>query len=189
MNSFELNTKCAQYQTNFNQIVESLQEKSILSRVEVIQAMNFVPHFLEDQKNAQQLFLEQKERKARMDQFHELQETLENLLLLQELSSSDETYELDEADDFARRFESLADELMTKILLNKPHDMANAIVEFHPGAGGTESQDWAEMLYRMITRWAEKKDFKTQVLDYQIGEEAGIKLKTDGINRCPCFTE
>lgn len=62
-----------------------------------------------------------------------------------------------------------------KILLSHPYDHSNAILELHPGAGGTESQDWAEMLYRMYTRYAEQKGFKVKVLDYQPGDEAGIK--------------
>ena len=61
------------------------------------------------------------------------------------------------------------------LLFNKPYDKNNCIVEIHPGAGGTESCDWANMLYRMYTRYCEKKNFKIELLDYQPGEEAGIK--------------
>ena len=64
------------------------------------------------------------------------------------------------------------------VLLSGPYDKNNAILELHPGAGGTESQDWAEMLYRMYTRWAEKQGFKVEVLDYLAGDEAGIKSVT-----------
>ena len=63
-------------------------------------------------------------------------------------------------------------------LLGGEHDAANAIVSIHPGAGGTESQDWAEMLLRMYLRWAESRGFKTEMIDYQEGEEAGIKSAT-----------
>jgi peptide chain release factor 2 len=63
-------------------------------------------------------------------------------------------------------------------LLTGAHDGANAIVEIHPGAGGTESQDWAEMLYRMYVRWAERSGFKVSTLDWQAGEEAGLKSAT-----------
>ena len=61
------------------------------------------------------------------------------------------------------------------LLLSGPYDKNNCILEIHPGAGGTESCDWASMLYRMYTRYCEKKNFKVEVLDYQDGEEAGIK--------------
>ncbi len=67
------------------------------------------------------------------------------------------------------------DSFEIKVLLSEPYDKSNAILELHPGAGGTESQDWAQMLYRMYSRWAEKHGYKTTVLDYQEGEEAGIK--------------
>jgi peptide chain release factor 2 len=65
-----------------------------------------------------------------------------------------------------------------KKMLGGEHDRANAIVTIHPGAGGTESQDWAEMLLRMYSKWAERRGFKREVLDYQPGEEAGIKSAT-----------
>lgn len=69
-----------------------------------------------------------------------------------------------------------ATELST--LLTGAHDAANALIEIHPGAGGTESQDWAEMLYRMYVRWAERRGFKVTTLDWQAGDEAGLKSAT-----------
>ena len=72
----------------------------------------------------------------------------------------------------------LIDKLETETLLSGPNDALNAIVTIHPGAGGTESQDWADMLLRMYLRWAERQGFKTEVNDYQDGEEAGIKSAT-----------
>ncbi len=71
------------------------------------------------------------------------------------------------------------------LMLNGPYDKNNCILEIHPGAGGTESCDWASMLYRMYTRWCEKKNYKVEVLDYQDGDEAGIKsvsLMIKGLN-------
>ena len=69
-------------------------------------------------------------------------------------------------------------ETETKTLLSGPYDVNNAIVTIHPGAGGTESQDWAEMLLRMYLRWAEKHGYHTEITDYQVGEEAGLKSAT-----------
>ena len=74
--------------------------------------------------------------------------------------------------------ETFVDRVETKVLLSGENDRLNAIVNIHPGAGGTEAQDWAEMLMRMYLRWAEQNGFKTQILDYQDGEEAGIKSVT-----------
>lgn len=72
----------------------------------------------------------------------------------------------------------MADTLETQTLLSGENDMRNAIVTIHPGAGGTESQDWAEMLLRMYLRWAERNGFKTELIEYQAGEEAGLKSAT-----------
>jgi len=84
-------------------------------------------------------------------------------------------------EDFASQMnetEKFLDRIETQVLLSGEHDRLNAIVNIHPGAGGTEAQDWAQMLMRMYLRWAEQNGFKTQILDYQDGEEAGIKSVT-----------
>ena len=72
-------------------------------------------------------------------------------------------------------FVSKVKDLELKMILGNPKDLQDAIITIHPGAGGTESQDWAQMLYRMYSRWIEKKGFKMDILDYQPGDEAGIK--------------
>jgi peptide chain release factor 2 len=85
------------------------------------------------------------------------------------------------ADDLAQAVEALGaalDETELSLMLSGEHDRSNAILTIHPGAGGTESQDWAEMLYRMYLRWAENHGFGIEALDYQKGEEAGIKSAT-----------
>ncbi len=76
------------------------------------------------------------------------------------------------------RFESSVHQLRVELLLSGEHDESNAILAIHPGAGGTESQDWAQMLLRMYVRWAERKGYKVETLDFQAGDEAGIKSAT-----------
>jgi len=76
----------------------------------------------------------------------------------------------------------LVDRLETETLLSGPNDALNAIMTIHPGAGGTESQDWADMLLRMYLRWAERQGFATVIYDYQPGEEAGVKSVTFAVN-------
>ncbi len=108
--------------------------------------------------------------------------------LNQMLSSLDETYILvKETDDQEfmqvlesdyEEFKKALDEYEKLLLLSHEHDHLNAIVEIHPGAGGTESQDWAEMLFRMYQRYCDKKDYKIEVLDYLDGDVAGIKSVT-----------
>src|SRR5881394_347578 len=89
------------------------------------------------------------------------------------------------AADIRRELDSLrqqVEKVETETLLSGEHDARNAIVTIHPGAGGTESQDWAEMLMRMYLRWAERQGFETVLNDYQPAEEAGIKSATFGVN-------
>src|SRR4029077_6339002 len=83
--------------------------------------------------------------------------------------------------DLGRALDELQQEVEgaeTRKMLGGAHDLANAIVTIHPGAGGTESQDWAEMLLRMYIKWAERRGFRREVIDYQPGEEAGLKSVT-----------
>jgi peptide chain release factor 2 len=106
-----------------------------------------------------------------------LQRRLDDLAVLQEWAMAGE----DVLGDFERGLNELRQEVEaaeTKKMLGGEHDRANAIVTIHPGAGGTESQDWAEMLLRMYLRWCERRGFKRDVIDYQPGEEAGIKSAT-----------
>jgi peptide chain release factor 2 len=84
-------------------------------------------------------------------------------------------------DDFARGLDDLTKDVETgevKKMLGGEHDRRNAIITVHPGAGGTESQDWAEMLLKMYVRWTERRGFKRETIDYQPGDEAGIKSAT-----------
>jgi peptide chain release factor 2 len=88
-------------------------------------------------------------------------------------------------EDLARSLDELAAQVdagETKKMLGGEHDRKSAIVTIHPGAGGTESQDWAEMLLRMYIRWTERHNFKREMMDYQPGEEAGIKSATFTVN-------
>ena len=105
------------------------------------------------------------------------QSSLGDLAALLELQDEGEDVTSDLQEELSRLEESLSEtELQT--LLSGPHDRNDSIVTIHPGAGGTESQDWAEMLLRMYLRWAEKRGYRTEVTDYQVGEEAGIKSVT-----------
>ena len=80
-----------------------------------------------------------------------------------------------EAKFISLKLEKDLEKLEVNTLLSEEYDINNAIVTIHPGAGGTESQDWAMMLYRMYTRWVQRNEFEIEVLDYQDGEEAGVK--------------
>lgn len=106
-----------------------------------------------------------------------LRRELDDLHALAELASEGEEV-LEELEAEVEKLEQESRHIEIRMLLSGEHDESNAIVTVHPGAGGTESQDWAEMLVRMYLRWAERSGFTSEMLDYQQGEEAGIKSAT-----------
>ncbi|HDS01882.1 MAG TPA: PCRF domain-containing protein, partial [candidate division Zixibacteria bacterium] len=92
--------------------------------------------------------------------------------------SGDSAEAVQEFTKAAKEFEEKLSDLELRTFLSEPDDMRDAIVSIHPGAGGTESTDWASMLHRMYMRYADKKGFETELIDYQPGDEAGIKSST-----------
>ena len=100
-------------------------------------------------------------------------ESNKDLIDLLEVEPDEEIYK--ELTTSVDKINKETEELNLLLLLNQPYDKNNCILEIHPGAGGTESCDWASMLYRMYLRWCEKKNYKVTLLDYQDGDEAGIK--------------
>lgn len=138
-----------------------------------------MPDFWDDNERAQSIISELNAVKSVVEQYERLNNDQEELQMMLELAEEekDEAMQTEVADGVSKLTERVA-AFELQLLLNQPYDRLNAIVELHPGAGGTESQDWGLMLYRMYTRWAEKKGFKVEVLDYQDGDEAGIKSVT-----------
>lgn len=137
------------------------------------------PDFWDDQDRAQKLINEANAVKDIVEEYNELAAELEELQTLQELL--EEEFEEGLAEDLASGIDSLTSKLeqfQLQLLLSQPYDRFNAILELHPGAGGTESQDWADLLLRMYRRWAEHRNFKVEVLDYLPGDEAGVKSVT-----------
>jgi len=138
------------------------------------------PGFWSDQDRSTRVLQQRARLEETLNIDKRISSQLDDAQALVELGSEGEdvgpelTSLLDDLDSFVGKVE-------TQVLLSGPNDQVHAILEIHPGAGGTESQDWAEMLMRMYMRWAERSGFKAQVLDYQSGEEAGIKSATINI--------
>lgn len=137
------------------------------------------PDFWDDNAKAQQTIASLNEKKAIFDTYYRLQTDLQDVSDLYDMLKE----EFD--DSYMADLERLAEELKVNVgvyelnmLLDGEHDKNNAILEIHPGAGGTESQDWGSMLLRMYMRWADKQGYQVETLDYQDGEEAGIKSVT-----------
>ena len=130
--------------------------------------------FWDDNKKAQSIMQELSECKEKINDYNDIKNSISGVNDLIELCELDESL-LNETNNEFEKLETKMHNLNMMVLFSGEFDGNNAILDFHPGAGGTESQDWAEMLYRMYIRWAEQKHFKMQVLDYQQGEEAGLK--------------
>jgi peptide chain release factor 2 len=135
------------------------------------------PNFWSDQDRSSKILQQRARLEEGLEVDRQITQRMDDVQALMELAREGEPV----LEDFASHLkdtETFIDHLETKVLLSGDNDRLNAIVNIHPGAGGTEAQDWAEMLMRMYLRWAEQNGFKTQMLDYQDGEEAGIKSVT-----------
>ena len=130
-------------------------------------------------KDNSKILQEIKILKDKINSYTKIYTNLENLIEMNKLleQENDESLVKELLSD-TKNIDKEIEELEIKTLLSGKYDINNAIVSMHPGAGGTESQDWVEMLYRMYTRWAEKHNFQVKELDYLEGDEAGIKSVT-----------
>ncbi|MBO9129945.1 peptide chain release factor 2 [Bacillus sp. 165] len=146
------------------------------NRIAELEEIMMGPTFWDDQRAAQTVINEANAMKEMVGQFTELNDIYENLDVTYELVKEEYDEDLKkELESEVKELTKQMNEFELQLLLSDPYDANSAILELHPGAGGTESQDWGSMLLRMYTRWAEKKGFKVETLDYLPGDEAGIK--------------
>jgi peptide chain release factor 2 len=137
------------------------------------------PTFWADPDRARQLGQELSQLRAAVDGIAAVERRLDDVEVMMELAAEEPGgVSLGDLEVEAREAAAALAELETEALLSGPHDRSNAILAIHAGAGGTESQDWAEMLLRMYLRWAERKGFRSEVVDLSPGEEAGLKSVT-----------
>ena len=132
------------------------------------------PNFWSDQERSSKILQQRARLEESVELDRQITRQLDDVQALIELAREGESV-VDELQSHVTEAEAFLNRVETKVLLSGENDRLNAIVNIHPGAGGTEAQDWAEMLMRMYFRWAEQNGFKTSTLDYQEGEEAGIK--------------
>lgn len=137
------------------------------------------PDFWNNRDTAQKVINEANQLKNRVNTIEEMTERVENAVVLHELVKEENDVELlKELNGEVNEIGQHINEFELQMLLSEPYDANNAILELHPGAGGTESQDWASMLLRMYQRWAESKNYSVETLNYLAGEEAGVKSVT-----------
>lgn len=152
------------------------------ARIQELDEIMVDPSFWDSQEEAQKVINESNALKAVVDFYKELVATQEDLEMTHELLKDEFDEDLfDELVQDVKQHEKKLDEFELQMLLSDEFDSSSAVLEIHSGAGGTESQDWASMLLRMYTRWAEHHDYKVETLDYQAGDEAGVKSVTISI--------
>ncbi|NME65897.1 peptide chain release factor 2 [Clostridium cadaveris] len=134
--------------------------------------------FWDDIKNAQEITQEAKSLKDRIDAFNSLEQRFEDIFELGQLVEEDDENSIRDILSEIKELQDSIENFRIEILLCGEYDKNNCILNLHTGVGGTDAQDWTEMLLRMYTRWCEKKGFKTEIMDYLAGDEAGIKSVT-----------
>jgi len=140
------------------------------------------PGFWDNRETAQTTIEEVNEHKRWVDTWQNLEDQRDDLMLLYELAEEEEDEDaMAEVTAEANALEKAITELEFRNMLSGRDDTKNAILTIHPGAGGTESADWAQMLLRMYMRWAERRGFRKELMDLQPGDEAGIKSATVGV--------
>ncbi|MBP1635170.1 MAG: prfB, partial [Acidobacteria bacterium] len=145
--------------------------------VDTLESLISQPDFWKDQAGAQRVLQRRRRLQDDVDLAASLARQEADLAVLVEWAGAGEDVSAD-LESGLDSLEAQVESAETKRLLGGEHDRANAVVTIHPGAGGTESQDWADMLLRMYLKWTERRGFKRDVLDYQPGDEAGLKSAT-----------
>lgn len=154
-----------------------------------LQEQSAADGFWDDLENSQKVMQTIKQNEATIENYKKLNEMLEDTLTMIELTveegNDEDEATVAELKAEAEKFKAELETTKLTTLLTGEYDSKNAILTFHAGAGGTEAQDWAEMLFRMYNRWAERHNFKVTTLDYLDGDEAGIKsasILVEGLN-------
>lgn len=176
MDAYEYNELLKKLTIKIDNIKNIVKPDEKSERLDIISTLQQNPEFWNDAKSASVISQEKTVIERVLEKYNDAKLAVEDAVEYFEFAQSesdDETLEMlyDESDALNAKIDALEVQMM----LSGENDTKNAIISIHPGAGGTESQDWANMLYRMYLRWAERKGFKVEGLDYQAGDEAGIK--------------
>jgi len=153
--------------------------ENLKNKEKELQSKTYGGNFWEDTDKAQRILQELKNIKNKIEEYEKLKKGLEDISVLLELYNEEEDESLiKEAEEFLKTSEKGIEDLKLSTFFNGEFDKNDAIMSIHPGAGGLEAQDWAEMLLRMYKRWAERKEFKVDILDILPDTEGGIKSVT-----------
>ena len=176
MDTYEYGELLKSLSTKMENITNIVKPDNLRARLKEIEEMQQDPNFWNDAANAGKISQEKTKTERILATYDNAYNAVQDAIEYFELAKSEKDEEtLEMLFEDAESLQESIKALEVQMMLSGEHDSNNAIVSIHPGAGGTESQDWASMLYRMYLRWAERHGFKIEVLDYQPGEEAGIK--------------
>ena len=172
----ELKFKLGGLETAVNDLRDALSIEASEKRLAELEHQMTLPGFYDDQEKSQKVISEMGEVKNKLERFGKLSTQYEEAQTLLEMIEEENDPSLAaEGEEAVNGVEKSIDELQLMTMLNGEYDHSNAILTFHAGTGGTEAQDWAEMLYRMYNKWASNHGMTVEVLDYQDGDEAGLK--------------
>jgi len=157
----------------------ALRIEEIREEAAELEKQTYAEDFWNDQENSSKILQQVKQIKDKIEAYEKLAQKLEDAITLAEMAieENDESC-VEEVQSELADIEKTEERMRLELLLSGEYDSYNAILSFHPGAGGTEAQDWALMLYRMYTRWGEKHGYDVKLIDWLDGEEAGIKSAT-----------
>ena len=172
MEKFEIVKYAGELKNKILSIEKVINPKSLNKQIKDLEEVMLEPNFWDEATEATRVINEVNAYKETLASFKGLEDFLEELEMMLELDDID-LYQ--DADEFIKKIDKHLQAFEEKLLLNGEYDRNNAIIELHPGAGGTESQDWTLMLYRMYKRFAERRGFTFELLDYQEAIDAGIK--------------
>ena len=176
MDNYEYTELLKNIKIKMKNITGVVEPDKIRSRLGEIKELENNPDFWNDAANAAKIQKEKTQLQRKLEKYNIASSAVEDAFDLYEMAKDENDEESIEAlFEDAPELEKQIRSMEIEVLLSGESDGSNAILSIHPGAGGTESQDWASILLRMYKRWAERHDFKVEVLDYQAGEEAGIK--------------
>ena len=175
----ELKAKLGGMKTAVDDLRDALSIEASEKRLAELEHQMTMPGFYDDQARSQKIIGEMGEVKNKLERFGKLATQYEEAeTLLEMIEEENDPALAAEGEEAVEGVEKSIDELQLMTMLNGEYDHNNAILTFHAGTGGTEAQDWAEMLLRMYTRWAARHSFSVEEMDYLAGEEAGVKRVT-----------
>ena len=182
----EAKRKLNDMQGDLVELGSALRIESLKAKTEELEAASLEPNFWNDTARSTRVMQEIKQMKDTVEHYETLCSRAEDAMMLAEMAiEENDDSSLPEVEAELAFVIAEEERMRISVLLSGPYDKHNAILSFHPGAGGTEAQDWASMLYRMYTRWGDAHGFTVKLLDFLDGDEAGLKSATimiEGIN-------